>query len=152
MGQTVTLISIFVVCCLSVVQIPLDVRSRHLSRGATLTAFVATTTVIGADSAISGSIERLVTSFALTMSLGGAYFLVNRISQRSLGLGDVLIIFPLTLAVAYQGSERVAYWQLSAAFTGALHAVVMRVWRRESSIPFGPHLLLAALAVLVAGV
>ena len=141
-----------IVIILSLVQIPLDLRTRTLSRRATLFATIVVVLALAVETISSESVRRLSLAAVMTLLVGVAYFLLHRLSTYALGLGDVLLVIPLTLAVSYGGVEPVLYWQLMAACSGALHAVVMRVWRRESSIPFGPHLLLAALAVLVASV
>jgi len=141
-----------IVIILSLVQIPLDFRTRTLSRRATLFATIAVLLALAVETISSESVRRLSLAAVMTLLVGVAYFLLHRLSTYALGFGDVLLVIPLTLAVAHRGVESMLYWQLLAACTGTLHAVVMRVWRRESSIPFGPHLLLAALAVLVASV
>ena len=141
-----------IILILSLVQIPLDLRTRTLSRRATLFATIVVVLALAVETTSSESVRRLSLATVMTLLVGVAYFLLHRLSTYALGLGDVLLVIPLTLAVSYGGVEPVLYWQLMAACSGALHAVVMRVWRRESSIPFGPHLLLAALVVLVASV
>jgi len=45
--------------------------------------------------------------------------------------------------------ERVLWWQLVAATTGAVHAVWVRVRSGSSHVPFGPHLLVAAWLMLL---
>ena len=141
-----------IILILSLVQIPLDFRTRTLSRRATLFATIAVVLALAVETISSESVRRLSLAAVVALFIGFVYFLLYRLSTYALGFGDVLLVIPLTLAVSYGGVEPVLYWQLMAACSGALHAVVMRVWRRESSIPFGPHLLLAALAVLAASV
>jgi prepilin signal peptidase PulO-like enzyme (type II secretory pathway) len=77
------------------------------------------------------------------------YAMTHRISPSSLGWGDVLLVVPLTLAIAYVSVERVLWWQLVAASTGAVQAGWVRVRHGRSHVPFGPHLLFAAWMVLV---
>jgi len=81
-----------------------------------------------------------------------AYALLHRVSPRSLGLDDVLLVVPLTLAVAHANLHLVLWWQLLAATTGAMHAVVVKRCRGRASIPFGPHPILTAWALLLVGV
>jgi len=141
-----------IILILSLVQIPLDFRTRTLSRRATLFATIAVLLALVVETISSESVRRLSLAAVMTLFVGVAYFLLHRLSTYALGFGDVLLVIPLTLAVAYRGVESMLYWQLLAACIGSVHAVMMRVWRRESGIPFGPHLLLAALVVLVASV
>lgn len=141
-----------VVIILSLVQIPLDIRTKVLSRKATLLTTVALLTFIGAESARAGSVRWLAAGVGMVLIIGVGYYLLHHCLPEALGFGDVLLVIPLTLAVSYVGIEGVLHWQLLAACTGALHAIVMRLWRGQRSIPFGPHLLLAALAVLIVSV
>lgn len=127
-------------------------RSRVLSRRASLIATGALAMVLIVELTVLGSYRWLIVGLPSTTFIVVTYFLAHQISITGLGFGDVLLVMPLTLAVSYRGVESVLYWQLLAACTGALHAVVMRNSRGESNIPFGPHLLLAALAVLVVSV
>ena len=80
------------------------------------------------------------------------YALLHRLSPRSLGWGDVLLVAPLGLALGYVAADRVAVWQLLASTTGAIHALMLRRLRGVRTIPFGPHLLVAAWLVLLASV
>lgn len=84
-----------------------------------------------------------------TLFVAGMYGLLHRTSPKSLGWGDVLLVAPLTLAVAYVAIERVLWWQLLAAVTGALHAVAARVLGARNHVPFGPHLLFGAWLMLL---
>jgi len=137
---------------LSFLQIPLDMQSRVLSRRASLIALSLLLMCVGTDLAVVKSSRWALVGLPTTMGISTTYLLAWRVSSKALGLGDVLLVIPLTLAVSYVGIEGVLYWQLLAACTGALHAIVMRLWRGQKSIPFGPHLLLAALGVLIVSV
>ena len=141
-----------VVSVLACVQIPMDVRRRLLSRKATLLATAAIAVVICAATVTSRDLTRAALCVGATALVAGAYGLLHRVSPRSLGWGDVLLVTPLTLAVAYVAVERVLWWQLVAATTGAVHAVWVRVRSVSSHVPFGPHLLIAAWLMLVASV
>jgi leader peptidase (prepilin peptidase) / N-methyltransferase len=81
-----------------------------------------------------------------------AYALLHRLSPRSLGWGDVLLVAPLGLAIGYVAVDRVVVWQLLASTTGAIHALMLRRLRGVRTIPFGPHLLVAAWLVLLVSV
>jgi leader peptidase (prepilin peptidase) / N-methyltransferase len=135
MNQISVIALIVVVTALMMVQVPLDVRTHRLSRRATTGAMIAVTLI--------------VVSIAVVLAMVGVYALTHRVSPRSLGWGDVLLVVPLTLALAYVSVERVLWWQFMAAFTGALHAGWARIRHRQSHVPFGPHLLVAAWLMLV---
>jgi len=130
----------------------MDVRRRLLSRKATLLAAVATVVVIFAATIMNRELTRVALCVGVTALVVGVFWLLHHVSPRSLGWGDVLLVAPLTLAVAYVAVERVLWWQLVAATTGAVHAVWMRVRSGSSHVPFGPHLLVAAWLTLAASV
>ena len=152
MGQIIKMSLVLSLVLLAIVQIPLDIRFRQLSRRATAVTTVVVVVSLAVDTWLTNNIAGGVHAFLWALVIGGSYLLLHRLAPHSLGFGDVLLVLPLTLAVAYGDAyekiESVLYWQFLAACTGTLHAVVMRVWSRKSSIPFGPHLLLSALAVL----
>jgi len=139
-----------IVIILSLVQIPLDVRTRELSRKATLIATIAVLSALGVETVSSGSARWLIRAVVIAALVGVSYLVLHLLSPHAMGFGDVLLVIPLTLAVAYRGVEPVLYWQLVAACTGTLHALALQVRRQQSSIPFGPHLILSALVVLIA--
>lgn len=141
-----------VVTVLMMVQVPLDLRTHRLSRRATTWAAAAVAIVVVADACVSGAFAPAAVSVMSAVVVVGAYWVVHRVSPQSLGWGDVLLVAPLTLAVAYVAVERVLWWQLVAAFTGAAHATWVRVRSGRNLVPFGPHLLVAAWLMLVLSV
>lgn len=144
-----TILTLFaVVTVLMMVQVPLDVRTHRLSRWATTWASVAVTIVIMVNAWTNRAFVPVAVSVMAAVVVVGVYGLLHGISPRSLGWGDVLLVAPLTLAVAYVAVERVLWWQLMASTTGAMHAVWVRARSGGSHVPFGPHLLGAAWLVL----
>ena len=146
LDQAATLAVVSVLAC---IQIPMDMRRGLLSRRATLLAIVAMVVVISAAAIINRELTQAVLYGVVTALVASVYGLLHRLSPRSLGWGDVLLVIPLTLAVAYVALERMLWWQLVAATTGAVHAVWVRVRSGSSHVPFGPHLLVAAWLTLV---
>jgi len=139
-----------VVTVLMVAQVPLDLRTRRLSRRATTWAAVVVSIIVVVDAWVGGAFETATLSLISAMAVIGVYSFLHHVSPRSLGWGDVLLVAPLTLAVAYVSIDRVLLWQLVAATSGAVHAVWVRVRCGSSYVPFGPHLLIAAwLMVLI---
>ena len=141
-----------VVTVLMMVQVPLDLRTHRLSRRATTWAAVAVAIVVAVDALASGAFAPAVVGVIAAVAVVAVYWLLHHVSPRSLGWGDVLLVAPLTLVVAYVAPERVLWWQLLAATTGAVHAVWVRVRSGSSHVPFGPHLLVSAWLILVASV
>jgi len=130
----------------------MDSRRRLLSRRATLLATVAIAVVICVATIMNRELTRVALCVGVTALVASVFWLLHCVSPRSLGWGDVLLVIPLTLAVAHVAIERVLWWQLVAATTAAVHAVWVRVRSGSSHVPFGPHLLVAAWLMLVASV
>jgi len=137
------------VAVLALLQSPLDLMIRRLSRPVTLLALGVLVAVSLARVWSDGLDTQSLAAVLVASLVGGGYALVHLVSPRSLGWGDVLLVVPLALAVAGIELNQVLVWQLLASMTGVVHAVVLRVIRRVPTIPFGPHLLFAAWLVLV---
>ena len=142
-----------VVAGLLIVQTPMDLRTQHLSRRATVIAAALVSAVIAMD-VVGDDVgaRSAVVAVGTAAVVVATYALLHRLSPRSLGWGDVLLVAPLGLALGYVAADRVVVWQLLASATGAIHALVLRQLRGVSTIPFGPHLLVAAWLVLLASV
>jgi prepilin signal peptidase PulO-like enzyme (type II secretory pathway) len=108
--------------------------------------------VIAVDVIGNGAVESGGVAFGIAAVVVAVYALLHRLSPRSLGWGDVLLVAPLGIALGYVAADRVVVWQLLASTTGAIHALVLRRLRGASGIPFGPHLLFAAWLVLLVSV
>jgi len=152
MNRLTVVALVAVVTVLMMVQVPLDLRTHRLSRRATTWAAVAVAIVVAVDASASGAFAPAAIGAMTAVAAVGVYWSLHLVSPRSLGWGDVLLVAPLTLAVAYVAVERVLWWQLVAATTGAVHAVWVRVRSSSTHVPFGPHLLVAAWLMLVASV
>ena len=139
-----------IVTALMLVQAPLDLATRRLYRSVTLVASAATLLVVVVAARVD--ISSALVALGAAVAVAAVYVVLHKVSPSSLGWGDVLLVVPLALAVGYVALGRVAVWQLLASVTGALHALVARRLRGTRSIPFGPHLLLAAWLVLLASV
>jgi len=141
---------IAIVTALMLVQAPLDLATRRLYRSVTLIASAATLLVVVVAARVD--ISSALVALGAAVAVAAVYVVLHKVSPSSLGWGDVLLVVPLALAVGYVALDRVAVWQLLASVTGALHALVARRLRGTRSIPFGPHLLMAAWLVLLASV
>ena len=137
---------------LLIVQAPMDVRTRHLSRRATMVAVALVSLVIAVDVIGDGVGQSGGVAFGVAAVVVAVYALLHRLSPRSLGWGDVLLVAPLGLALGYVAADCVVVWQLLASTTGAIHALALQRIRGASSIPFGPHLLFVAWLVLLVSV
>jgi prepilin signal peptidase PulO-like enzyme (type II secretory pathway) len=143
---------LIVVSSLLLVQAPLDMCTRRLSRTVSSMALVAVVAIVMTTAIQRGEATLLLQPAAITILVVFAYTVVHRVSPASLGWGDVVLVAPLACALAAASPDRVIIWQLVSSLSGAVHGVLSRLARRGSNIAFGPHLLLAAWLVLVASV
>jgi len=152
MNRLTVIALVAVVTVLMMVQVPLDLHKHRLSRRATTWTAVAVAIVVAVDAWASGALAPAAVGVMSAVVVVGVYWLLHRVSPRSLGWGDVLLVAPLTLALAYVDVEHVLWWQLMAATTGAVHAVWVRIRSGRGHVPFGPHLLVSAWLMLVTSV
>lgn len=132
---------------LSIVQIPLDIKRRVLSRWTTISTAVAVFVVIVVDSARSPN--RLAAAVGISLLTFGIYVALHSTSPASLGRGDVLLVVPLSMVLGYISPNSVVLWQLTAAISGTIHALLYLRNRGSRNIPFGPHLLVTTLVFIV---
>lgn len=143
---------ITLVTSLTLLQAPLDLATRRLSRPVTLATFAILTGVVIVDEFTSNQGDDLLSIALASLLVVLIFAALHWRSPGSLGWGDVLIAAPLSVSVASVSVEHVAWWQLMSATSGAVHAMWLRLRRGQGSIPFGPHLLLSAWLVLVVSV
>lgn len=141
-----------VVAALTLVQAPLDLLTRRLSRAVTYTALVGISTILVVEGVFERRLVNVFVVSAAAMAVTCAFALVHRTAPKALGFGDVLLVAPLTLAIAALSLQHVVLWQLVASSTAAVHGVTSRIFSGSNTIAFGPHLLLAAWLVMVVGV
>jgi len=152
MEPITSVLLILCVIALAVTQIPTDIRYKQLSRRSTLTGLFAVCGVMVADSFVSQSLGNLTIAILGCSVVLAIYVSLNRLAPHALGFGDVLLVVPLSLALSYTSMSSLAYWQMLAAISGSIHATIVRLRCGDRTIPFGPHLLLAAIAVLIVSV
>ena len=142
--------ALVVTATLTIVQTPIDLVLHRLTRPATLAALVVMLAVLGARVATS-NLSSVAPIVIAAVSVTAAFAILHVVSPRSLGWGDVLIVAPLSLAVAAVSTSRVIPWLFLACCTAGAHGLLVRARRGERFVPFGPHLLVAAwLAQVVA--
>ena len=147
--SALSMVLLAAVSSLTVLQAPLDMFTRRLSRPVTLVALVGIVAVLLLDGTISRRFDDALLAGVATTGLTCVYVLVHRAMPSALGWGDVLLVAPLTLAVGAASLEYVAMWQLAASAGAAVHGVMSRLVGAGSTIAFGPHLLLWAWLVVV---
>ena len=142
--------ALVVTATLTIVQTPIDLVLHRLTRPATLAALVVMLAVLGARVATS-NLSSVAPIVIAAVGVTAVFAILHVVSPRSLGWGDVLIVAPLSLAVAAVSTSRVIPWLYLACCTAGAHGLLERARRGEQFVPFGPHLLVAAwLAQVVA--
>jgi leader peptidase (prepilin peptidase)/N-methyltransferase len=135
--------ALVVTAILTIVQTPIDLVLHRLTRPTTLAALVAMVVVLGARVATT-NVSSAAPMVIAAVSVTAAFAILHVVSPRSLGWGDVLIVAPLSLAVAAVSTSRVIPWLLLACCTAAAHGLLVRARHGERFVPFGPHLLVVA--------
>lgn len=115
-------------------------------------ALAAVVAIVMLSAIQQGESSLLLQPAAITILMVFAYAVVHRVSPASLGWGDVVLVAPLACSLATVSPDRVIIWQIAASLSGAGLGVLGRLAGRGSDIAFGPHLLLATWAVLVASI
>lgn len=139
-----------VILALGMIQIPLDIREHQLSRPASLGALTLILATITTEAIWFSTLETFVRAALVALAVTSGHFLARVAFPTSVGLGDVYLVAPLSLALGYFSGSHVIVWQLISAVTGALHAILARWLLNESRIPYGPHLLISGLLILIA--
>ena len=139
---------LWLVMALSLVQSPLDVTLRRLSRPVTLSSLFIVASILIVDALVGDSRDAEWPAVLIALLMGSGYALMYILSPRSIGLGDVLLVLPLALAIASVNPSAVVTWQLLASSGAAVQGAVARLAVGLSMVPFGPYLLSAAWLVL----
>lgn len=141
-----------VVSLLLLAQGPLDLQTRRLSRPVTAGGFFAAVGIVALDAFSSSALSRAILTMLMCIAVVAGFGVLHRLSATSLGLGDVLLVAPLSLAVSHVSPQNTLVWLLVASVSGAIHGALSLMTQRSHMIPFGPHLLGAAWLVLVLSV
>ena len=143
---------ICVVATLLVIQLPLDMFTRRLSRTVTAGAFVSMLAIVSLRMQFREEGEETLTSLLLSVVIVGVFAALHFVSPNSLGFGDVLLAAPLAMAVTSSSAPLGIVWLAVSSSSGAVHGLFNRIRYGRRDLPFGPHLLVAAWALLIVGV
>jgi len=143
---------ICVVAMILVIQLPLDMFTRRLSRTITAGAFVSMLAIVSLRMQFREEGEETLTSLLLSVVIVGAFAALHFVSPNSLGFGDVLLAAPLAMAVTSSSAPLGIVWLAVSSSSGAVHGLLNRIRYGRRDLPFGPHLLVAAWALLIVGV
>jgi leader peptidase (prepilin peptidase)/N-methyltransferase len=143
-------------CALAAAGVPLaffDARTLRLPNVVTLPAYPASLALLGAAALQAGGTGRFVHAL-IGMAVAVAFFgVLLLVSPAGIGMGDVKLAGPLGAYLGWLGATAfmaglLAAWLLTAV-TG-LGLMLAHRADRSTQIPFGPFLIAATLAVVLA--
>jgi leader peptidase (prepilin peptidase)/N-methyltransferase len=132
----------------------IDARTHTLPDRIVFPAYAVAAALLGAAALAGGDTARLWGLLAGGAGLWAFYFVVRFIHPAGMGFGDVKLAGVLGMYLGYLGAGRL-FWATVAAFAlGGLYGLLIVFLRRgnlKSAIPFGPFMVLGALAALLPG-
>jgi leader peptidase (prepilin peptidase)/N-methyltransferase len=144
-------------CALAAAGVPLaffDARTSRLPNAVTLPAYPVSLALLGAAAPfLAGGTGRFVHAL-IGMAAAVAFFgVLLLVSPAGIGMGDVKLAGPLGAYLGWLGATAfaaglAAAWLLAAA--AGLGLMLAHRAGRKTQIPFGPFLIAAALAVVLA--
>lgn len=141
---------IFASVCLLVI----DIDTFRLPNAITYPLAGAMALLMGTAAGLQGEWSRFTTMGLGTLFLAGTLFLVNRISPKGMGLGDVKYAIPLGITLGYFGIGTVIVGYFLALFVGVFWGIVLMAkqgFKRRAAMPFGPGLVIGGLTALLVG-
>jgi leader peptidase (prepilin peptidase)/N-methyltransferase len=150
-GRGAVLPAYLLLAAMGVVLTRIDLDVHRLPEGLTLPTAAAVLALLAVSSVVTGDWGALGRALACAAISYAGYWLL---ALGDFGAGDVTLGGVLGLALGYLGWESAAVGVMAAFLVGGLVSLVLILARRitvRSAVPFGPFLLLGALAaVLVA--
>lgn len=141
----------FAVCAAVLVRV--DLREHRLPNRWTLRLALGGLVLVAGGAAAAGRADLVVSSVLGGLGYAAALLGLHVLSRGGLGMGDVKLAGGLGLYTGVLGPSAVVAAGLGAILLGGLVAGVLVVARRatgSTALPFGPPMILAAAAVLVA--
>ncbi|GAA5079671.1 prepilin signal peptidase PulO-like enzyme (type II secretory pathway) [Thermocatellispora tengchongensis] len=139
---------------LVVVGVPLvliDVGLLRLPDPLTGLAYVGVLAALGGAAVAAGRYDALGRAALAGVALAGFYLVMFVISPAGVGLGDVKLAGALGTALGWYGWGQVAAGTFAAYALAAAYGLGLMALRgagRKTELPFGPFMLLGALAVI----
>lgn len=132
----------------------IDLKHRVLPNRIVLPAAVIGLVLLSLAALTSGDADDLIRAVLGALALFGVYLLLAVVSPSGLGMGDVKLALVVGLFLAYLGWTALFLGTLAAfviASVVALLLIAARRANRHSAIPFGPFMVVGALAVVISG-
>lgn len=132
----------------------IDLDHKRLPFVLTAPAYPISIGLLGAAALGSGHPGRLIPMLGGMFALFAFYFILNLISPRGMGFGDVMLSGVLGLYLGYLGWGPLVVGAFMGFLLGSIGGVLLIVVRRaglKSHVPFGPYMLAGALIAVLAG-
>ena len=132
----------------------IDAQRLVLPRAVVYPTLIAVAALLTLAAAISHEWHHLLVAVACAAAWGLLFFLMNLVSPRVLGFGDVRLAPVLGLALGWLGVGDVLLGFFAANLIGAILGVALiatRTIRRDQPVPYGAFLAAGTLVALYAG-
>lgn len=126
-----------------------DARTRLLPSQLIAPSYGVIAVLVAGAGVADGSLSRIWQALLGWLAMGGFYLLMWTIAPRSLGYGDVRLSGLLALCLGYLGWAQLVTGLYAGFLFGGLTSavlVVARRVRRTTHLPFGPFMMLGAVA------
>lgn len=138
----------------SICLLVIDINTFRLPNAITYPLAGVMAVFMGIAAGMQGEWSRFTTMVGGAIFLAGTLFLVNRINPKGMGLGDVKYAIPMGITLGYFGIGTVMVGYFLALFVGVGWGIALMAktgFKRRTAMPFGPGLVIGALAALLVG-
>lgn len=132
----------------------IDIDHKRLPFAVTVPSYPVALVLLTVAAVVAGRPARLVPMLGGMLGLFAFYFLLNLISPRGMGFGDVMLSGILGIYLGYLGWGPLLVGAFLGFLLGAVGGLLfIGIGRggRKSHIPFGPYMLAGALVAILVG-
>ncbi|RNB51076.1 prepilin peptidase [Agromyces tardus] len=151
-GSDWVLPALLVFAAASVVLSIVDLAEKRLPNAVIVPALIAVGVLLVVAAAATGEWMSLLWAFGGGVTMFAVYFLLALISPSAMGMGDVKLAALVGLVLGWFGLATWLIGLLGAFVVGGIIAIIALALRRvtlRGSIPFGPSMLVGALAAVL---
>lgn len=152
LGLTVALLAYLYLAAVCVALFVIDAREHRLPDALTLPAYVVVAGLFTTSAALSGDWGRLGRAALAMVVLFVVYYVLAVVAAGALGFGDVKLAGLLGAAMGWLGWDVLIGGALLGFCFGGFYSLGLILARRATAttkIPFGPHIMLGALAAVL---
>ncbi|MFD1213923.1 prepilin peptidase [Arthrobacter sp. GCM10027362] len=130
----------------------IDARTHTLPNRIVFPAYAVAPALLATAALAGGGTARLWGMLGGGAALWSFYFLLRFVYPAGMGFGDVKLAGVLGMYLGYLGAGHLLWATFAAFALGGLYGIVLVALRRgslKSAIPFGPFMLLGAVAAML---